>query len=134
MSEFFKGWRRKTGCVALVMACVLMGMWVRSRYLVDELSALMPLDVNNYTLMSYSDCIHMTVWKQAGLTPVEGWRWKSERLDAPRSVTIIDSWAVELLEDGLLWQIPYWFLVMPLTLLSAYLILWKPRPKERRNA
>ena len=25
------------------------------------------------------------------------------------------------------WRIPYWSLVFPLTLLSAFLILWKPR-------
>src|SRR4051794_19488286 len=30
MRDFFKGWRRKLGCVTLVMACVFMAGWVRS--------------------------------------------------------------------------------------------------------
>ncbi len=30
MREFFKGWRRKFGCITLLMACVFMGGWVRS--------------------------------------------------------------------------------------------------------
>ena len=37
MLNFFKPWRRKAGCVTLVMACVLMVGWVRSFFLNDEL-------------------------------------------------------------------------------------------------
>ena len=29
------------------------------------------------------------------------------------------------------WSIPYWSIAAPLTLLSASLILWKPRPKPK---
>ncbi len=29
MGECFKGWRRKIGCVTLVMACLLLGVWIR---------------------------------------------------------------------------------------------------------
>jgi len=35
MGEFFKGWRRKTGVVTLVMACVFMSAWVRSQTTID---------------------------------------------------------------------------------------------------
>jgi hypothetical protein len=35
MKEFFRGWRRKVGVVTLVMACLLMCGWVRSRGQVD---------------------------------------------------------------------------------------------------
>src|SRR5947209_2489025 len=30
MNNFFHGWRRRAGCVTLVMACVFMAGWVRS--------------------------------------------------------------------------------------------------------
>ena len=30
MREFFSGWKRKTGCLTLLMACVLAAGWVRS--------------------------------------------------------------------------------------------------------
>lgn len=32
MGEFFKGWRRKTGVLTLVMACLFAAVWVRSMY------------------------------------------------------------------------------------------------------
>ena len=35
MREFFKGWRRKVGLAALVMACVVMGAWMRSQFTSD---------------------------------------------------------------------------------------------------
>jgi len=37
MGEFFKGWRRKTGAATLVMACMLMGGWVRSEISEDTI-------------------------------------------------------------------------------------------------
>jgi hypothetical protein len=31
MHTFFHGWRRKTGCITLVVSCALMGLWMRSQ-------------------------------------------------------------------------------------------------------
>jgi len=31
LGEFFKGWRRKLGSMMLVLACLFMGGWMRSR-------------------------------------------------------------------------------------------------------
>lgn len=36
MREFLHGWRRKVGCVTLLMACIVMGLWVRSRFYDDD--------------------------------------------------------------------------------------------------
>lgn len=38
MREFFKGWRRKVGCVTLVMACVLTVGLLRSYYNQENLT------------------------------------------------------------------------------------------------
>ena len=70
MREFFHGWRRKLGCVLLVMAAVLTRKWGR-----------------------HPICIE---------TPT-GW---------------------EMSES---WVFQHWQIAIALTLLSAYLILWKPR-------
>ena len=35
MREFFRGWRRKAGCISLVMALALMGVWIRSLSVMD---------------------------------------------------------------------------------------------------
>lgn len=37
MGEFFKGWRRKTGVVTLVMACVVVSVWVRNHFYADHM-------------------------------------------------------------------------------------------------
>jgi hypothetical protein len=29
------------------------------------------------------------------------------------------------------WRVPYYAIIIPVTLLSAYLILWKPRPEPK---
>ena len=36
MREFFRGCRRKAGCVTLVMVCVAAAGWVRSLYVLDQ--------------------------------------------------------------------------------------------------
>ena len=38
MSEVFRGWRRKTGCITLLMACIFMGQWIRIRFALDQLA------------------------------------------------------------------------------------------------
>ncbi len=43
MREFFRGWRRKVGCVTLVMACGLMGLWIRSGLMAEEFETPIPL-------------------------------------------------------------------------------------------
>lgn len=37
MRTFFHGWRRMLGCLTLVMACLLMGVWMRSRVVTDQI-------------------------------------------------------------------------------------------------
>ena len=37
MGDFFKGWRRKVGCVTLVMACGMATMWLRSFTTIDQI-------------------------------------------------------------------------------------------------
>jgi hypothetical protein len=36
-------------------------------------------------------------------------------------------------EDISFWVIPYWSIVLPLAILSGYLILWKPRTKRKEQ-
>lgn len=36
--NFFYGWRRKAGCVSLVMALLFMGAWIRSRNILETVT------------------------------------------------------------------------------------------------
>lgn len=108
MLEFFRGWRRKTGVVTLVMALVLMTGWVRSFHFCDLLWIQSPWGSH----FVYSECGHFRAWVFSG-----------------RRFATICGWVLsqpgEWMHDGN--SVPYGPIVIPLTLLSAYLILWKPR-------
>ncbi len=143
MSEFFKGWRRKAGLVVLLLACALMGAFLRSAAKYDVVW--LEMDGTQYRLWSGGSSVAF-VWSDVPLGEVvAGWVLSdlSEIVGFDR-----DPWfgyEVEWRWDGAgfhfgsglygghggssvtSYRVPYWSLVLPLTLLSAWLILIKPR-------
>ena len=129
MREFFHGWRRKAGCVTLVVALLLMAGWLRSRNISDRI-----------VIRRYGHVTEYLVSQQSGF----GWSkeiyWNligAEMLtEVPYREWLGFRYGMKLLPDNLVAKvnvriIPYWSLTIPLTLLSAYLLLWKPRPKPK---
>jgi hypothetical protein len=141
MWSFFRGWRRKAGVVTLVMALALLVGWVRSRVVLDSLSFAVRSQVTE-SLVSGGGLVAWqaktnssppsVTWNTAPVTdsfdgfnnPSMRWSWRGfgvgelvpeEEFDIERIVFRI---------------VPYWSLVLPLTILSAYLILWKPRKSK----
>jgi len=123
MSDFFHGWRRKLGCVLLVMATVVVGIWIRSSIVYDQ--------------CVWADSNHKNV--VYSLNGEFGWlRWSVNRRQQLSFGSVpLDSdgeakWRMlhdmmRAMNDAGKWTGSYWFIATPLTLLSAYLILWKPR-------
>lgn len=109
MGTFFHGWRRKTGCVTLTVAMLLLALWIRSDILFDQIA----LDGNLF--ISNSGCLvwDWQAWRgcDADLTD-----WHSEKASP-----FDEAWYFG--PDGV--RLPYWALVAPLTLLSGYLLLRK---------
>jgi hypothetical protein len=95
MHTFFHGWRRKAGCIALLMTCVTAAGWARS-YLTHD-SMKFRSNRQLYEIASVDGEIHLR----------QDIDWQSRLLIVPYSLQTI-----------------------PMTLLSAYLILWKPRKRE----
>jgi len=150
MGEFFKGWRRKMGCVTLVMASVFMVGWVRSMNILDSVS----LPVGRHRLMQlwsghqsmtgvneYHANIDVT-WDHLGWGSVRveesdfddirmRWLWKwcgfgiADGIDYPVMPRSFRSAAIL--------TVPYCALTTPLTLLSAFLLLSKPRPSNQKK-
>jgi hypothetical protein len=139
MREFFRGWRRKVGCATLVMACLVIALWIRSIYFVDELR----LFCGNVCSRNQSLELEPANWD------LEFWasqKWVTYSTDGQPSGYDADTdphdpnhivWYLHMLgigigkwPDGWLLTIPYWSVVVPLTLLSAFLILSKPRRKK----
>lgn len=150
MRDFFHGWRRKIGCVTLVMALALMVFWMRSRVMYDFVG--LNLSQATYRFCTLGSCARFVKqtppdggqlfdWRTGELTDIAGYG-----LDENGEPEVLDEWEgeVEWRCDVLdfhagaghysskrvaVWVLPYWSFVLPLTFLSGYLIFSKPRKK-----
>ena len=127
MREFFKGWRRKAGCVALVVACAFTSLWVRS--LSDGEIIATPL-----VIMSE----HGTLYFGWNMRPFDRPILLKRAFGFGNGDRIRTSlWAIGRVNGGVddmvnMWNlasIPHYLIVLPLTLLSAYLLPWQPRKR-----
>jgi hypothetical protein len=149
MREFFHGWRRKMGCVTLVMALVLMVGWIRSHFFHDGMTLRMNSHVSHLHcwMVSRLDTLHLvirrfTTWEETGEPFIEyfskpcpeevrfitqtsaiRWHWQGAGfgfgdLSRPEG-------------DFTIWTFPYWLPTGTLTIISAWLLLSKPRPRPQ---
>lgn len=132
MRDIFRGWRRKTGCVLLLVACAAMVAWLRS-YLVDTDSFTVATNRQIYSHngsvswnIIYPGVVTPDLWQfHAAITggeelevvvPKFNWRWEvcgfvgSEM--SMYGQRIVQYW------------VPYWSIATPLALIAAVLILW----------
>jgi len=148
MGEFFRGWRRKTGVVTLLMALIFGCWWVRSRFIADQVTVFLGRyykfslnsDQNGIEWdMSTVSLLPITChWESAPIEPIEPvnpldwhdpeWRWDwygfhfGGRLEAPNS---------EVKQSVLIF--PYWAVAIPMTLISLWLLVWKPSKSNQKK-
>ena len=151
MREFFKGWRRKVGCVTLVMAVGVATAWIRSGPISDRIGWW--TERSDHQL--YSSLGHF-IWSSNHYDkPIDprtrnpgSWR----QYTGPNRPRVTDhttnigrKWSFSFstfkfrktLVNGITkyWLIiPYRLVAIPLTMLSAYLILWNPTTKTGIDA
>jgi hypothetical protein len=145
MREFFKGWRRKAGCGLLVMAVLVCSVWLRSLIETD----VMEVRKSKY-LISGNGGVHWTIQTSGIRSRLFAYTWygdlmgpfAGEQGEQNPGFQLPFSWKCHWrmrfagVESGYheandigfrWWRVSYWSIVLPFTLLSAYLILWKPR-------
>ena len=144
MVDFFKPWRRKLGVVVLLMACVLMAGWVRS-WRVDNVLMLPAEDDNGICILinSYEGLLSIQIesiaprrikwgvprWliiKLHRIAPVDDpmiWKFRFCGFAAGYELCAANA----QYERVDLWIAPYWSVVLPLAILSAWLLLSKPQ-------
>ena len=142
MGEFFKLWRRRVGVVTLLLACGSMDLWIRSKKVLDLIRLPFIKSTTIYLLsdkkticFGISSGAHWTsgVWqsKPAGRANDLGaeryFTWYENRLGF--GIAGNDSWPNSLQREV---DVPYWYVVIPLTLLSAWLLLSKPRQSKSK--
>jgi len=148
MREFFRGWRRKTGCVTLLVACLLTGGWVRSLTRHDGINYRTGQQ-SDQRLISFQSAVHWC-WLEGSADlhlfptidwysfphatnlmvnhPQRTWRWSYAGFGM-HDFTYAGNATFTVL------VIPYWSIVLPLIVLSAWLLFSKSRPqKEERSS
>lgn len=129
MRGFFKGWRRKVGCVTLVMAVSMMLLWARSIFFIEFVA----VDLGNWTHIFVSDNGKILWWRYIGCHDMPHFGGGIVREND--NYLVLTGWAPpEANAMGLVLAnaaaIPYWLGTWACTLLAAYLILWKPQKRK----
>lgn len=144
MREFFRGWRPKVGCIALVVTCAFLTMWLRSYVFVD----LIGFWANAQTLQRLDSNHGSLCWTTVTLIqPQSNWSVRPywNRTDRSKSASIENyaqwQWTYfgfrygaeheEQLYIRVCRAVPYGFITTPLMFFSMYLLLSKPWPKTR---
>ena len=160
MGEFFHGWRRKVGVLTLLLACMFAVGWMRSPRIIDSIRFPAQMHAKeslvSVTIDSLISSSHSIFWVRsdegsADISPTEEidlgprypkWNTSSEHPELFHSQFKwrwrvcgfgIGDFDVERHEGS--WEtcaiIPYWSIVIPLTVLSAWLLLSKSRKLEK---
>lgn len=149
MSQFFLGWRRKAGCALLVVAAVFTCGLTRSCITEDSVAV-----YSNDSIVGFTSSVKGITWtrytpydtfdlrlrngewsyvRNGSFDPTSdtfqaynvAWRWRCCGFDFGEGSDLCYA------ERFVIWKVPYWSIVIPLTLLSAYLIL---HPGNRKAA
>ena len=154
MGEFFHGWRRKVGAVTLILALVFTAGWIRSFSEVDQIEFLKDAQML-HAVYSCPAGIGWTTCREIRVVPKFtigigkfnsrtfhsnnrngaypfGWNakpWESDWLGFRKiSVYIEKGTTLEALK---IWIVAYASIVIPLTLLSGFLLFGKRRSESR---
>jgi hypothetical protein len=155
MLTFFHGWRRKIGVLTMVMACVVSIGWIRSLVKFEAVELIsnnrsFSLLFDNGRLRwfyAHGEKARVEKWDIRFLTffrdePYPGkYEIRRKRLSFVmgdfKLITgselqlfysdLVQSDGPEVLVNQIIAQAPYWSIVLPLTLLSAYMLLSKAR-------
>lgn len=144
MQDYFHSWQRRAGIVTLVIACALLGGWLRSFRTLDSLFlhgnhwryGISSVDgriwlINTTPLLGESWVDWNSREHESEFDPMEGtdivWRYDWAGFHIGTYTRPIPSQTASGKFEVFSLMIPYWAIAMPLALLSAYLIVLKPR-------
>jgi hypothetical protein len=158
MWTYFRGWKRKIGAITLGLACVFVAEWVRSSVMFDGIEIISSnskyslSSVRGKIRWFYAHGDQARVEKREFRFPsfvldennfdskfeLRLKRWSFVLSDF-RFMTgsesqlfysdLVQAQGPPVLVNQIIAQIPYWSIVLPLTVISAWCLLTKPRTK-----
>ncbi len=134
MREFFRGWKRKVGIVTLLLACAFAAAWVQT------FSACDILILKWFSVASFENAMGIILeTKRAAQRNTLIWQY-TDHADIDSVLSSDAEWKWQVLGFGYVSSptiksaailfIPYWLIVVPLAVLSAYLLFSKPRVRS----
>jgi hypothetical protein len=143
MCEFFRGWRRKIGVLTLLMACLLAAAWVRSLIITDLICIPFGQLTEEVFVSEEGKLTWQRIREEDPASVPTHLLWKCfysgvggvDDDDPPVShcrflgieVGEYTSKQMGSAFPSAFCSIPYWLFVIPLTLVSVFLMLSKPR-------
>ena len=154
MFEFFSGWKRKVGVLTLVMACVLAMAWLtcltNPNLINRQFDRMIPYSGGRVNLFTDGNTISLVKGElitttidvdetidnsNQSTTLPEGDQDASQEDDQSTGGVSLVTVPVQLCHLNLtsIVDIPFWSIVSPLTLISAFLLLTKPRKSTEKK-
>lgn len=152
MPTLFHGWRRKIGALTLLMASLVFAVWVRSHFVEDQIVVHGDRDTDHVLAMvseGFAWLSYRSVYEHRGARIKQSYKtfkpqtnlrndWKPSDLN-PYDVDIVDfkidvcgfylaRWHSSISRVQII-IVPFWPLILPLTLFSAHLLRSKPGKK-----
>lgn len=127
MREIFRGWRRKLGCITLVVACILALGWARS--LLGAYCVWIPAGHRQHQFIAADGIVYWWAFDMNIRQPPE-WDVTTVDTSLSQAVKLIDAERGNrsyMIPSFVEWKTDFWLLVLLPTLPSAYLILSKSR-------
>lgn len=133
MNGYFRPLRRKIGIITMLIAFLLAVGWARSSIVADSFEF---TTVRGGTIHQFASEYGAIQWRCCGTIGYTSPEWSNRRvIDDPNGHFIDREFSHLILRyaDDSSWSgnasCPYWSIVIPLTLLSACLLLGNPRSK-----
>lgn len=145
MGDLFKGWRKKTGVMTLVVACAVMAAWVRTTVSGEQISVQRTneLECPIHCFRSADGCFGYI--RISGCQFPDRFTWYSFPVGQPFDEHQTADWQFNCglfqigqrkpageIEKSYCF-IPYWSLAGPMIMLSLWLLLDKPGKKTSRS-
>lgn len=134
--SYFKPIRRKLGVIVLMMACLFTTAWIRSLSTIDEACLFTSQRQHAFgSALGYFCWLSMD--RRGTTNPKNYWMSQSVEGSGLTRESIIDQFQESLITLKLLhpqqWVLPYWPIVIGLTMLSMCLLLSKTHNVQKRE-
>jgi hypothetical protein len=117
--HLFQDWQRATGIALMVMGIAVMAVWFRSEFFRDRITC----DAGNGRQVSFESCYGTLAWVSV-LHDKPALTWSSFRHESYADVLDTVTLFVHTSDgDERRWSIPHWYLALPLSLISTFIIL-----------